>query len=407
MIIASAPALVSIMGQSALRSLVLGALAFAFLRLARLRDLRAETGVWTAVLVAALAMPLLAQVLPSVGVAVPVLPRPVEGVASGATQAARSGVSLGAIAAGVYLLGVIVALLRILAGLVLVAALYLRADPIDEPWAAGRAIRASAAVDGPLSFARCILLPGDYRSWPQAKLDAVLAHEDCHIGRGDFFIQLLASVHRALFWFSPFPWWLQRKLGELAETASDAAGARRIGDAASYAEILVDVTRAARSGAGPAAALAMAHGPSLARRVDHILTAAPERSVGKPVRVAALSAVAGAAFALAGLHAVALAEAHSVRPGPSASLARQPVSANPSARLARRGGGVRLSSSARLVRARGPAAQAAASTPVLAAAVVADADAPSYDPLALVRDNDIVAVMPVLISGRRAAQAVQ
>ena len=36
--------------------------------------------------------------------------------------------------------------------------------------------------------------PPIVRAWPRTKLDAVLAHEDSHIGRGDFFIQLLASL---------------------------------------------------------------------------------------------------------------------------------------------------------------------------------------------------------------------
>ena len=56
---ALAPGLVIVLGQSALRSLFLGALVFAILRRVRLRDLRAETHIWTAVLAAALAMPLL------------------------------------------------------------------------------------------------------------------------------------------------------------------------------------------------------------------------------------------------------------------------------------------------------------------------------------------------------------
>ena len=293
MTVALAPDLVIVMGQSALRSLLLGALVFAALRLARPRDLRAETHIWTAVLAAALAMPFLSALLPGV-------PLPKLGPAHPAITGlpllgapAPSFLSPGLILTGVYLLGAAFALLRILAGLILVALLYVRAEPVAEPWARGRTIRASAAVDGPLSFARGIVLPADYAAWPETKLAAVLAHEECHVRRGDFFIQLLASVHRALFWFSPFPWWLQRKLGELAETASDAAGARRIGDPARYAEILIDVTRAARGrGLLPPEAVAMAHGPDLARRVDHLLSLPPEHAMGAAAKGAALAAVA-------------------------------------------------------------------------------------------------------------------
>ena len=414
MTLALAPAVVTVLGQSALRSLLLGAVVFAVLRLVRLRDLRAETTIWTGVLAAALAMPILAAALPGVSLRLPaVIPGALPGAlhaSDAAAPAGRAAPSLGAIAAGVYLLGALIGIVRIAAGLAVAAILYLRAEPIDEAWARGRAIRASAAVDGPLSFARCILLPADYPAWPETKLIAVLAHEECHVHRGDFFIQLLASVHRALFWFSPFPWWLQRKLGELAETASDAAGARRIGDAASYAEILIDVTRAARSsrplaqgvlaqGVLAHGALAMAHGPGLARRVDHILSQAPERTVGVAGRLAALAAVAAAALALAGVHAAALAQAKPVSlgttsPSPRAKRLHAPT------RAARPGVAARASSSEATAAARAAAPAAQAVQP-------AAGDEVSYDPLALLDDSATAAgVVPaVILTGSRIGAA--
>ena len=398
--VALASAAVTVMGQSALRSLLLGAVVFAALRAVRLRDLRAETAIWTAVLVAALIMPMLATVLPGVSLSLPTLAH------HSALQAARLDAaparlalpSAGLVLAAVYGVGVAVGLARILAGLAMVAALYARAEPVREPWAHGKAIRASAAVDGPLSFARCILLPADFEAWPETKRLAVLAHEQCHIDRGDFFIQLMAAVHRALFWFSPFPWWLQRKLGELAETASDDAGARQVGDPASYAEILVDVTRRARrpsSRPGHAAgALAMAHGPTLARRVDHLLTGAPERVLGRAAQVLSLAAVATASLGLAAVHTALaqgnLAPYRVVQPAPKLVAS----DAEPSAPATRAGKPV---ASPPLARSSAPAARrAAASAPAKPAA---DPDQPSYDPLALVRDNDTVAVLPVILTG--------
>ena len=409
MTLALAPAVVTVLGQSALRSLLLGAVVFTVLRLVRLRDLRAETAIWTGVLAAALAMPVLAAVLPGVPLRLPlVIPETLPGALQASVAAAparHAGPSLGAIAAGVYLLGALVGLVRIVAGLAVAAILYLRAEPIDEPWARDRAIRASAAIDGPLSFARCILLPADYPAWPETKLIAVLAHEECHLRRGDFFIQLLASVHRALFWFSPFPWWLQRKLGELAETASDAAGARRIGDAASYAEILIDVTRAARSSRARArgvlaeGALAMAHGPGLARRVDHILAQTPERALGGAGRLTALAAVATAALALAGVHAAAMAEAKPSGPGATSPHART-VGPRAPAPSARRGARARSSTDSIAARADPPAGVTTAPRPVAG-------DEVSYDPLALLDDSATAAgVVPaVILTGSRIGAA--
>ena len=109
------------------------------------------------------------------------------------------------------------------------------------------------------------------------KLQAVLAHEESHIGRGDFFIQLLAALYRAVFWFSPFAWWLQARLCALAEAASDEAAIQRLDDRATYAEILVDVSRHANSLAIP---VAMAKGPDIRWRVDRILGANRERRLG-------------------------------------------------------------------------------------------------------------------------------
>jgi beta-lactamase regulating signal transducer with metallopeptidase domain len=415
MIPALAPALVIVLGQSALRSLLLGALVLAALRLARLRDLRAETHIWTAVLALALAMPFLTAALPGVALTLPGVALPSIGQAhsAGAVTPAASAAgpslpSVGLILTGVYLLGAGAALLRILIGLVLVAVLYFRAEPIGEPWAQGRAIRASAAVDGPLSFARCIVLPADYAAWPETKLIAVLAHEECHVGRGDFFIQLLASLHRALFWFSPFPWWLQRKLGELAETASDAAGARRVGDPARYAEILIDVARAARRrGALAPQALAMAHGPGLAKRVDHLLALPPERALGQGAKGVALSAITAAALTLAGLHGAALAQSGPASAASSIS-SDQPAASPPTAQAAGPGAPSRAARPG--VAARASSSKHARKAPEEATAqpeaklAAADPDQPSYDSLAALRDHDSVAVLPVILTGRGVVQ---
>jgi hypothetical protein len=226
----------------------------------------------------------------------------------------------------------------------------------------------------------------------------VLAHEECHIRRGDFFIQLLASVHRALFWFSPFAWWLQKKLGELAETASDAAGAQRIGDPASYAEILVDVTREARRRPVPAA-VAMAHGPGLAKRVDHILTPPAGRALGAAGRATALAAVAAVSLTMAEFHgAVAQAVSTAAPNAPSHPLSSPRTEARkPLTRAAHRPGvAARASSAPRRV------AKAVAEVPAVQP-VVAEVEQPSYDPLAALRDHDRVAVLPVLLTGRGVA----
>jgi len=390
--------------EAALRSALLGLVVSAGIGLFRLRDVRTETAVWTLVLAAAIAMPALASVLPHFFPHALRLPALAAGrvlsLKTASPAAAASAAPL--VLAVIYGAGALAFLARIAAGLVLLIRLYLAAEPSPEPWARGRAVRFSPAIDGPLTFAHCILLPADYRRWPEIHRAAVLAHEECHIRRGDFFIQLLASVHRALFWFSPFAWWLQNKLGELAETASDAAGAGRVGDAASYAEILIDVTREARR-RPVSAAMAMAHGPGLAKRVDQLLAQPSGRAVGRAGRAAALAAVTVTSFAFAAIHAAAQNVAiqgvptESPRTAQSVLLPRD-EGRKPLTRAARPGGVARASSSTGRRRAV-LAAPSAAPTATTAAPPAAE-DEVSYNPLALLDDS--AAVLPaMMLAGRR------
>ncbi|HVA17365.1 MAG TPA: M56 family metallopeptidase, partial [Candidatus Dormibacteraeota bacterium] len=84
-----------------------------------------------------------------------------------------------------------------------------------------------------------ILLPADWREWDQSKLDGVLAHEVSHVARRDALTQRLSLIHRAIFWFSPLAWWMDRQLTELAEEASDEAALAGGADQACYAETLL------------------------------------------------------------------------------------------------------------------------------------------------------------------------
>ena len=315
--------------DAAIRSLLLGAGVWLLLRLLRLRDTRSEIAIWVSVLVAALCMPLLIQALP--GFNLPRLHVPDLSLASvpqmhlpsraGApalivitTTAAPPTWPLrlwdwlaaheGMLLWSAYALPVLVSLARLATGLSLTARLYAAADPIPAGWAQGKAIRASAAVSGPISFGRRIVLPADYGGWSNTKLLAVLAHEESHIARGDFFVLLLAALYRALFWFSPFAWWLQARLCALAETASDEAAARLLDDRATYAEILLDVSRHVSHQASRIPALiAMAKGPDIGWRVDRILDDAPVRMLGLRARIMAVAAIIPAACMVAGAHA--------------------------------------------------------------------------------------------------------
>jgi beta-lactamase regulating signal transducer with metallopeptidase domain len=281
--------------ESALRSLLLGLLVWGLLKLLRLRDTSTETLIWTFVLSAALAMPLLSHYLPRLPVTLPPLapgPAPAAGPLPSTDPPAPGVLWLLThgefIVSALYLLGLLACLGRLGTGLVLTLRLYLRAAPVQADWVRGRRIRASAALKSPASVAYTILLPADFTTWTAAKREAVLAHEAAHIARADFFVQLAASVHRALFWFSPFAWWLQSKLAEIAESASDEAAVRRLNDPLMYAEILVDVARGAQ--AAPLI-VAMAKGPLIQQRIDRILSATAHRRLSPALRVLVVAAL--------------------------------------------------------------------------------------------------------------------
>src|SRR5512140_2695582 len=56
--------------------------------------------------------------------------------------------------------------------------------------------------------------------------------------RRDPLVEWLALLNRAVFWFHPLAWWLERKLSALAEDACDAAVLRGGHDAHAYSEYL-------------------------------------------------------------------------------------------------------------------------------------------------------------------------
>jgi hypothetical protein len=99
-------------------------------------------------------------------------------------------------------------------------------------------------------IAPTILLPISWHEWDDAKLNAVMTHEMSHVVRRDALSQYASLLYRAIFWFSPLAWWLNRHITELAEEASDeavlAAGAERV----CYARTLLGFFQAVKDSPG-------------------------------------------------------------------------------------------------------------------------------------------------------------
>ncbi|HXX46020.1 MAG TPA: M56 family metallopeptidase [Candidatus Acidoferrales bacterium] len=179
-----------------------------------------------------------------------------------------------------------------------------------------------------------ILFPADWRRWDADELAAVLAHEVSHVRRHDALVRRLALIHRAVFWFNPLAWWVERQLEDLSEQASDEAALGGGADRTRYAEALLEFF--AELEAAPRRtwweAVSMAKAGQAEKRVERILAWRPAMS-RKPARilVLALAVIAVPAVALtASLHPAVddiQAQAPPAPPAPPAPSAPDPAAA--------------------------------------------------------------------------------
>jgi hypothetical protein len=321
--------------DAALRSIALAALVWLCLRLPRLRNPHIQLTAWTIVLAASLLMPattrLAAVLIPPAPVAAPTIedvfafppeepsarrvdvvapPQPMEidseeptrRAASPVLRPRREVIPSVLFAISVLYVGVTSAfLIRMATGLLLTLRLVRGATRLRDSRTLGRDIRVSEGLSAPATFGATILLPPDYVEWSETKLSAVLAHESAHAARGDFYIQIAAMLNRAIFWFNPLSWWLQRRLAQLAEAVSDDAALARVKDRPRYAEILLELSRTTPIEFG---AVAMARPATVRARIERILAeSASPLAISKRARVVLLAAI----LPLAGVAASPLA----------------------------------------------------------------------------------------------------
>jgi beta-lactamase regulating signal transducer with metallopeptidase domain len=355
----------------AMRSLVLAVLAGLILKLWRVRDERVELAVWTGVLYAALAMPLLSWVMPAIRLPLPALfkqsilsglsastiqipvPKPfplrpdlhlpplrhpahqtpgtnreaiTANIASQvpATSAILTsgnsrvlspmqqlkefsllftGHSLLLIYLAIYAVGLAALLGQIAVGMILSRRLRQQSTLIESPHVLRQlrqSARALGLIDTPvlaeshatrvpltIGFVRpMIVIPTDWREWSEVKLAAVLTHELSHVRRGDSRTRMLILLYRSIFWFSPLGWWLERRIAELAEQASDADAIHAGAEPISYAEVLMsffEISR--REGRVNWPGVSMVRGLGARKRIEKILSsgAALPAAVKTPV----------------------------------------------------------------------------------------------------------------------------
>jgi len=241
-----------------LRAALLGLGTAAVLWAFRIRSATVRHAAWTAVVVAMLILPAWSTVGPRVPLRIlpasdflPALnvlpadpatesPTADAGTAALAVMASR-GPSRGTwLLTSVYVVGLFMLLFRL--GIGTAQAQRLRRTAVSHADRATSAHCATPITVGWLSPS--LILPEGWQQWSAAQLDAVLIHEREHARRRDPLVQWLALLNRAIFWFHPLAWWLERRLAILAEEACDAAVVRAGHAPQDYCGYLVDMAQA-------------------------------------------------------------------------------------------------------------------------------------------------------------------
>lgn len=287
--------------EAALRAAILIALVWAVTALVR-PDVRVKAVVWRAMLCSALAIPLLMPFS-----VVRVNDRAIERVIVTAGKEIAGVLPKAvfvhygpgfSIAFYVYAAIALVLLIRVIAGLLLTWQVARHSPPINAPWVDGVAARSCRRISVPVTLGHTILIPSDWPGWPASKRIAVIAHERTHVENHDFYWQLLAQIHRAVFWFNPLAWWLLAEMSRLDELVSDEAAIAAMDDRPHYAEVLLTMSNTQDylpSG------IAMAKTAGIKDRVEHVLSAvipATRLSRGKRIVISAVAVPLALVFAV-------------------------------------------------------------------------------------------------------------
>ena len=166
-----------------------------------------------------------------------------------------------------------------------------------------------------------ILMPAAVAGLDWQAVEALLAHELAHIRRHDYVVNLLQTLVDTLLFYHPAVWWVSRQIRMERENCCDDIAAEICGDRVTYARALVNLEEFR---AGRAAFALSAAGGSLIKRIQRLLSGAPEQH--SPAWPSALAGLAIVTCMLAGLHPAVHASGASQQPNPQQS---QPATPKP------------------------------------------------------------------------------
>ncbi|MFN8063105.1 MAG: M56 family metallopeptidase, partial [Vicinamibacterales bacterium] len=265
--------------------LVVVAVGAAALGLLRVHAAAARLAVFRAMVIVALALPLvpipyqpsreptpIAPVRPS-GVA-----SPSGGVVSPSTHtisvdATREAVQQGTLS--VLAAGALLRLLWLAEGLLRLRRWQAAGEPTDDAalrqatqlLGVAAEFRSSQDVDGPVTFGwrrPIVLLPRSVRLLSDAERTAIACHELVHVARHHWLETLLVEALRSVSWFHPATWWWHDQWRLARERTVDRAAVELLRDRRIYVDALLSLATVSPHRAAPAVAM-FARRPQLVR----------------------------------------------------------------------------------------------------------------------------------------------
>ena len=251
----------SILLEVTVRSTLIAAVTAILLYLMRVRQAALCHRVWTGIMSVMFGLPLCVALVPQTKL--PLLP-PESWQSAVLTRTAEEGTTLSGLKniqnqsnvlvsrkererpweayfVGLYFAGCLVFLMRLGVGTMRVRRL-LRDARLSDGRLTHRACISPITVGWPDAH---VVLPEAWPGWPQGQLAAILAHEEEHVRRRDSLVQWFAQLNRAIFWFHPLAWWLERQISKLAEEACDEVVLSNGHEPLTYAEYLLSIARSA------------------------------------------------------------------------------------------------------------------------------------------------------------------
>jgi TonB family protein len=147
------------------------------------------------------------------------------------------------------------------------------------------------------------------------ELDALLAHEACHVDRRDNLGALLSVAVETIFWFHPVVWWISSQLVNERERACDERVIQLGSDQRAYAEGIMKVCGFVLR--APTAFVAGVGNSNLSARIERIFRRPPSgfaANIGRGVVVVSIVTVASAPLVAAALRGPVGATAGAVPP---------------------------------------------------------------------------------------------